>query len=184
MLVMADFKKTYIQQIRFDGMTYTKGSTVELYDRFKVVCSDFPFVLFPKRKDMPTREWTGEHGTDIYVPDEIPLKEYDVDATFLFYQRRGAGVTDETIRESIKSFIGFLYGRVKGAAGDSVQSGRLAVYNEHTGIGRKDIVVAEVSNEIFFSTNYDDDVVAEFRVRFTVFDPVTDVTVTNGNISF
>ena len=60
---------------------------------------------------------------------------------------------------------------------------RVNVYNEHTGIGRKDVVVAEVDNEIYYLTESDPDAVAKFKVKFTVYDPVTDVTPSTRTVS-
>ena len=46
---------TYVQQISFDGTTYTKGSVVDLLSKFKIVSQEFPFRKNPKPKDLPTR---------------------------------------------------------------------------------------------------------------------------------
>ena len=32
--------KTYIQQIKFDGITYTKGSVVDILSTYKVMCQE------------------------------------------------------------------------------------------------------------------------------------------------
>ena len=84
--------------------------------------------------------------------------------------------TEETMRTDLNNFIDFLYGRIKGDSNDTVRSCRLAIYNEHTGIGRKDIVISDVENEIFYLTDSDSDAVAKFKITFTVYDPTTDVT--------
>ena len=49
-------------------------------------------------------------------------------------------------------------------------------------MGRKDVVVSEVDNELFYCSEYDKDAVAKFKVKFTVYDPTTELTmsVTNG----
>ena len=163
--------KTYIQQLHFNGITYTQGSVVELLNKFKVVAMDFPFKKNPKPKDLPTRDWAGSDGLDVYVPDQIPMNSYDIDVTFLYVG------TDGTIRTDLINFIDFLYGRSKADSNDTVQSGRLAVYNEYTGIGRKDVVVSEIDNEVFDADASDPDAVAKFKVKFTVYDPTTDVSV-------
>lgn len=175
---MANPYKLYIQQIEFDGSTYTKGKPIDTLEKFNVVCEECPFVLFPERKDLPTRDWADQHGLDAYIPSVLPIKEYDLDVKFLYKRTRdGSNVTDDTVRTEIKNFIKFLYGRVgSGVTGDTVMNPRLAIYSEDTGIGRKDVVISKVGNKIFFHTDYDDDVVADFEVKFTVMDPVTDVT--------
>ena len=129
---------TYIQQIKFNGKNYSKGSVVDLKESFKIICQDFPFKKNPKSKDLPSRDWYDEDGLDVYIPDTLPIKHYDFDVVFLYVG------TKENIRADISKFIDFIYGRIKGNNGDSVKSSRLAVYNEYVGMGRKDIVVSEV----------------------------------------
>lgn len=163
---------TYVQQLSFDGTNYTKGNVVDLLTTYKIICQEFPFTKNPKPKDLPTRDWAGEDGLDVYIPKELPVKHYDMEVVFLYVG------TEETIRTDLTNFIDYLYGRNDGAVGS-----RLAIYNEHTGIGRKDVVVAEVDNEIYYLTESDPDAVAKFKVKFTVYDPVTDVTPSTRTIS-
>lgn len=165
---------TYVQQISFNGTTYTQGSVVDLLSAFKIICQEFPFKKNPKPKDLPTRDWAGEDGLDVYIPEQLPIKHYDMEVTFLYVG------TEQTIRTDLNNFIDFLYGRVKGNNADTVQSGFLAIYNEHTGMGRKNIVVNEVENEIFYLTDSDTDAIAKFKIKFTVYDPTTEVTPTYG----
>lgn len=165
---------TYVQQLKYNGTTYTSGSVVDLLDKFNIICQDFPFKKFPETKDLPERDWPDEDGADVYIPDTIPMKAYTMDVDFLYVG------THQNIMTDISDFIGFLCGRVKGSSGDSVQSGRLAIYNEHTGIGRKDVYVTKVDNELFYDSDADPDAVAKFKVTFKVCDPVTDVSPTTS----
>lgn len=166
--------KTYIQQLSYDGTTYTKGSVVDLLKTYKIICQDFPFKKNPKPKDLPTRDWAGADGLDVYVPDDIPMKSYDIDVTFLYVG------TKADIRTDISNFIDFLYGRIKADNSDTVKSGRLAIYNEYVGMGRKDVVVSDIDNELLYCYDTDPDAVAKFKVKFTVYDPTTAVTPTTG----
>lgn len=165
---------TYIQQISFDGSTYSKGSVVDLLKTFNIICLEFPFSKNPKTKDLPTRDWAGEDGLDVYVPEKLPMKHYDIEVFFLYVG------TKSNIRTDISNFIDFIYGRAKADVNDTVKSGRLAVYNEYVGMGRKDIVVAELSNELFHCSESDPDAVAKIKVKFTVYDPTTEVTPATG----
>ena len=158
---------TYMQQLSFNGSTYTKGSVVDLLATYHIVAQEFPFKKNPKAKDLPTRDWAGADGLDVYVPTTLPVKEYEIEVTFLY---KGA---ESGIRSDLSNFIDYLYGRNSGAVGS-----RLAVYNEYTGIGRKDVVVSEVEDEIFYITSSDPDAVAKFKVKFMVYDPTTNVTPT------
>lgn len=159
--------RTYIQQLSFNGIEYTKGAVVDLLEDFNIIAEDFPFKRFPKSKDIPTRDWAGEDGLDVYIPKELPAKEYEIDVTFLYKGEEG------TIREDLSNFIDFLYGRNNNAVGS-----RLAIYNEHVGMGRKDVKVSEIEDDIFYLTDYDPDTMARFKVKFTVYDPTTEVTPT------
>ena len=58
---------TYIQQLDFNGTTYTKGGVVDLLETYKIICQEFPFNKNPKPKELPTRDWAGEDGVDVYV---------------------------------------------------------------------------------------------------------------------
>ena len=168
--------KTYIQQLSYDGTDYTKGSVVDLLTAYKIICQDFPFKKNPKPKDLPTRDWAGEDGLDVYVPDKIPMKSYDIDVTFLYVG------TEQSIRTDISNFLDFICGRIKADNSDTVKSGRLAIYNEYVGMGRKDVVVNEIDNEIYYVTDCDPDAVAKFKVKFTVYDPTTDVTASTTTV--
>lgn len=173
---MATIYKAYIQQLRFDGRAYTKGSVVDILADYNVAVMEFPFKKNPKVKSLPSRDWAGTDGLDVYVPDGgLPLNSYDLEVTFIYVG------TEETIRGDLSGFIDFICGRKKGANSDSVQSGRLAIYDEHVGMGRKDVTVSEVDNELFYCSDFDRDAVAKFKVKFTVFDPATDVSLSKTN---
>ena len=157
---------TYIQQLSFDGTTYTKGAFLDLYRDYHIVAQDFPFAKNPESKDLAYRDWAGEDGLDVYIPTSLPVKEYPIEVTFLY---KG---NDSSMRSDITGFIDFLYGRNVGAIGS-----RLAIYNEHVGMGRKDIVVSNVSNELFYLSEFDPDAIAAFKIKFNVYDPTSEVGV-------
>ena len=169
--------KTYVQQLGFDGETYTKGTVVDLLEKFNIACQDFPYKRNPESKDLPTRDWAGEDGLDVYIPEGgLPEKSYDIDVELLYVG------TEETMRSDLIAFIDFIKGRSKGANADTVQSGRLAVYDEHVQMGRKDLVVDKIDNELYYRSEFDNDKVARFNVKFKVYDPTTEVSlVKNGN---
>ena len=77
------------------------------------------------------------------------------------------------------AFVDFLRGMNAGAVGST-----LAIYNEYVGFGRKDVVVSEIGSTLFYTSGDVIDALAQFKVKFTVYDPVTDVTLskttTNG----
>lgn len=169
--------KTYVQQLGFDGETYTKGSVVDLLNKFNIACQEFPYKRNPKSKDLPTRDWAGEDGLDVYIPEGgLPTKSYDIDVEFIYVG------TEESMREDLAAFIDFITGRAKADPRNEVQSGRLAIYDEHVQMGRKDVVVSEIDNELYYRSDFDNDKVARFKVKFNVYDPTTEVTLSkNGD---
>ena len=164
--------KTYVQQLRFDGTSYQRGEVIELYEAYHIICPDFPFELMQKPKALPTRDWHDEDGLDVFVPAIRRVESYDINVPF-FYKG-----TKSNIRTDIGNFIKFMCGRNVDAVGS-----RLAVYNEHTGIGRKDVVVKEIKNEIFYKENFDEDAVARFAITFSVYDPITDVSLSVATVN-
>ncbi len=158
-------KKTYIQQLSYDGLTYTKGVVVDLLEKFNVGCEIFPFKVLPEAKELPKRDFPGEDGVEVYIPDKIPMKAYEIEVVFIY---KG---TEATMQEDLNNFIKFLYGRNSNATG-----GRLAIFDEHVKIGRKDVRCLKVSNDFFYDEDWDDDKLAGFKVTFEVDDPVTEVT--------
>jgi len=156
--------RLYIQQLYFDGVSYTKGEVVDLLEAFNIGCSKFPFMKNPESKELPTRDWPGEDGRDVYIPKKIPIKEYDIEVDFIY---KGS---EDNISRDITAFVNFLYGRNNKAVG-----GRLAIYDDYLKMGRKDVRVLSVSNDVYSCSNDDPDAIATFKVKFSVEDPVTDV---------
>ena len=124
---------TYVQQLSFDGLTYTKGSVVDLLKSFNIISQDFPFVKHPEPKELPSRDWYGEDGLDVYVPDQLPIKNYEIEVVFLYTRNLSMNSGEEDIagespvekrdrlmRRDISNFLDFLYGRSKGSVNDTV----------------------------------------------------------------
>lgn len=162
--------KLYMQQIMFDGATYTKGAVVDILSEWKVGVMRFPFMRYPGAKDVATLDWKGEDGIESYTPaGGLPLKDYDVDVTFLYSGNKSA------ISADLRGFIDYLYGRGSVGLVDGVGSGRFAIYDEHISDGRKDVRVVSVSNDLYWNEDCDDETIATFTVKFHVDDPSTDV---------
>ena len=74
------------------------------------------------------------------------------------------------MRANLVSFLKFLTGRNQGG------SGRLAIYDEYTEMGRKDVYVSNISNNAFYREDeFGNEAICEFSVKFRVCDPVTEV---------
>lgn len=163
----------YIQQTSFDGEDYTKGSVVDTYLSFGAVCKSFDEQVMPEAKSLVTRNWVGEDGVEVYVPDVVRMKEFDINAEFIITGNES--LTDDAATQDAqsrrKAFIKFLYGRNTGSIG-----GRLAIYDEHSGIGYKDVVCSKVTPDTAERQFGGNGAVYVLKVVFKVCDPVTDVT--------
>ena len=162
------YKKFLIQQQTFDGSAYTNvGDAVDTYAKWKVVCQECPFKHLPETKELPKRDWNDENGDDVYIPsDGLKFKAYDMEVKFLYVGKESDMPSD------ITGFIVFICG--KNANGSPL----LAIYDEYTKNGRQNVIVESVDNELYFYNDISADAIAEFKVKFRVNDPVTDITLT------
>ena len=132
----------------------------DLLTEWKMVCTDFPFELYPGTKDLPKRDWADEDGEDTFIPDVLPLKAYDLEAGICYTGEMA------TAYDNVVSFLGYLIGEYGNGA-------TLKVYNPHTNIGRQDLYFLGASDYDFHSTKDGDTVT--FKVKFRVTDPKTEV---------
>ena len=186
-----DYKKLLILQQTFNGNAYTNvGVTIDTQEQFGVVCQEFPFKYLPESKELPKRDWYDEDGEDVYVPkDGLRLAAYDLEVKFLYVG------SESRMSANIKDFIDFICGRINYTSNSNkvtvnvTQNVMLCVYDEYTKTGRQGMYVKEISNELFAyddrnggyvkqgkKTVYVGDVVAVFKVKFRVTDPVTNIT--------
>lgn len=161
-----EYKKLIIQQQTCNGDTYANvGNAIDTQAAYHMVCEDFPFNYLPETKDLAKRDWYDENGEDVYIPqDGLKFKAYDLDVTFLYVG------TQENMQNEITGFISFITGRNTGG------SPLLAVYDEYTKIGRRGIFVSKIDNSLFTYDDINEHVIARFKVKFRVTDPVTPIT--------
>lgn len=166
---MVNYKKFLIQQQTYNGASYVNvGYVIDTQMSFNVVCQEFPFKYLPETKDLASRNWYDEHGSDTYIPEDgLKFKEYDIEAKFLYVGSK------ENVFSDINAFIEFLYGRNVGG------SPLLAIYDEYTKTGRRGVVVVSVDNDIFFYNDTSIDAIAQFKVKFKITDPVTNIVLSN-----
>jgi len=159
-------KKLYIQQISYDGSSYTKGRIINTAD-YNIGISSIPFKYLPDFKECTKRDWGGIHGVDVYVPKERKLKEYTTEIEFVY---RG---THENARAEIREFLDFF--RHKASDG-TIKEARFAMYDECTKIGRKDVICNTNFNnvDVFVVDDNNADAVIKFKLKFDVCDPNTD----------
>lgn len=170
--------RLYIQQLIYDGTTYVQGSVIDVLSQWNVGVTEFPFVIFPESKDVASRDWKGTDGVESYIPTgPLPVKDYDLEVKFLY------SGTKESIKNDLSGFINFLYGRGSVGQVANVGCGRLAIYDEHVAIGRKDVRVVSISPDLYWNEDCDDETIATFTIKFHVDDPITDVSlVKTGNV--
>lgn len=130
----------------------------DLLTEWKMVCTDFPFELYPETKELPKRDWMDEDGEDTFIPDVLPLKAYDLEAGICYTGEMA------TAYNKIVSFLNYLIGEDGNGA-------TLKVYNPHTNIGRQKLYFLGASDYDFHSTENGD--VVSFKVKFRVTDPKT-----------
>lgn len=135
----------------------SEGAKVkDLLTDWGMVCTDFPFDLYPETKDLPKRDWADEDGEDTFIPDVLPLKAYDLEAGICYKGEM------KSAYDKISSFLNYLIGEDGNGA-------TLKIHNIHTGIGRQRIYFIGASDYDFHSESGGD--VVTFKVKFRVTDP-------------
>lgn len=132
----------------------------DLFTDWKMVCTDFPFNLYPETKDLPKRDWADEDGEDTFIPEVLPVKAYDLEAGICYKGEMG------TAYDKLSSFLSYLTGLDGNGA-------TLKVYNPHTRIGRRDLYFLGAGGYEFHSTENGD--VVTFKVKFRATDPRTEI---------
>lgn len=166
---MTIYKKFLIKQQTYTGSNYVNvGSAIDTQTKFRVVCQEFPFKYLPDVKELPKRDWNDESGEDVYMPtDGVKFKPYDLEATFVYVG------TASTIKDDLRKFIDFIYGRIDANGNAQSRGIMLAIYDEYTETGRQGVYVLNVDNTLYWNVDYDTDAIATFKVKFRVTDPVT-----------
>lgn len=178
---MASYKKFLVQQQTYNGTTYTNvGDVIDTKTSFGVVCQTFPFKHLPEPKALANREWLDEDGDDVYVPaDGMKFKAYDVEATFLYVG------SEQNMASDLKKFIDFIYGRINIVSGAVVRENAtknvmIKIYDEYTKTGRRGVYVISHDNSLYLFDDVSADAIAQFKVKFHVCDPVTEINYQNG----
>ena len=162
--------RLYILQAYYDGMTYSKDNLIDTYAAFNVLCSEIPFKIYPDAKDVVAKNWRGLHGADAYIPAVNKIKDYDIEVDFLY------SGTHANMRNDLDSFAKYINGML-GNSPQPALSARLAIYDEYTQTGRKDVRAVNIEFKEYWDTpDFDTECIAAFKVKFHVYDPVTEVT--------
>lgn len=123
---------------------------------WNIYTQSIPFQIIPDIKDYATNDWADEDGEEVYIPTRPVYKAYDLTVKFVF-------VGDEyTDANSISDFFDF------------IRFGKLAIYDEYTKIGRKDVYYKSYSPTSFYRRDGENDIV-EFSITFRICDPITNI---------
>lgn len=152
---MAKLYSIYFQKEKENALVYDTKS------QWGIVCKEFPFVLFDKTKELPSKSWPDEDGEDVFFPESLSIEAYDIEVEFAY---KGDMWTSN---EKIISFINYLTGK-------SDKGTSLKVYDAFTRIGRRGLYVKSVGNNMFVRREDEGDVIV-FNVEFRVTDPDTEI---------
>lgn len=129
-------------------------------DKWGIGCCDFPFVLDGGSKDLAARDWPGESGEDVFIPDVLPLKPYDLEVKMVY-----VGPLSKSY-DNIVAFRDYL-------TGDDGLGASISIYNSHTHIGRRGCHWLDMSNPVF--SKEEDEEVLQFALKIRVSDPKTKI---------
>ena len=161
---MEKWQNFYIQRMGED----TESDPYPVYESVSdlgIWCKDIPFKLFEKVKTPAVRTWADEHGDDEYIPSTgLYLESYTMQVEFGCKKTS----TVDNVRLMVGQFLSYLR-----------SSGMLKIYSSYTRIGRQDVRLSSVGNEVTWKTSSRVDGGTEefaiFTVEFKVNDPVSDV---------
>lgn len=152
----------------------TEGAPLkDIENDFNMVCLSFPFRHSGERKETAFNDWKDEDGEDVYTSCRSYRSAYDIEAEF-GYKGDKAGVY-----AAIRSFLDYLDGMTDGC-------GFMKIYQSHTGIGRRDVYLKEISGEELTVTpvhGKGNEGILTFRLTFRVCDPVTEIIYAGGKLT-
>ena len=172
---MADWRNFYLQKM---GMTSGNPYPLkESVSSWGVWCSEIPFVIYGKTKDIAKRTWPDEHGDDEYIPSGgACLEAYTMKVKFGCKKMNTmadgntsiSAVSD--VRKNVGKFLEYLR-----------SSGMMMMYSSHTRIGRQYVRLQDVSENAKWKSK-DGQEFLVFEVTFKVNDPMTDVKIVNNHL--
>lgn len=126
-------------------------------ERFGLYIKHSPFTLRPKPKNIISQTWKDQNGDDEYIPSVITHEPYEMELEFVYYRNDGMA------NVNIQTFI------------DTIEGKWLKIYDSYTQIGRQAIRMIECDEDPTFKRRGLNDF-AQFKIKFKVNDPDTDVS--------
>lgn len=154
--------------ILFQKETETEAN--DSLEKWGIACCEFPFQLDGGSKELAARDWPDEDGEDVFFPDKLRLKAYDLEVKLIY-----VGPLTKSA-DNILAFREYL-------TGEDGMGIEMRIYNSHTGIGRKGCYWLEMG-DMTFNKESDEEVI-QFPVKIRVTDPKTKIVAqfsTDGKI--
>lgn len=137
-----------------------------------MVAKSNPYPVIPTPKEVYKNEWLDEDGDDEY---NAQMFYESIEFEVVFYVKAystSTSTAEEVLRKQIDTFF------------SKIMRGEFKVYDSYTGIGRKKVRFAGVSEEEFKKrlVAHDDWARAIFTAKFKANDPITRMTIKDGKI--
>ena len=170
-------------------LLFQKGSgrVVDSFSKWGIVCCKVPFSVGGKTKEPAKRNWLDEHGDDAYLPKKLMFESSEVEFT-LAYKGQELATNPFNLSLAVTQIDAFK----KWLTGNDTQNGsgsELKIYSPYSALGRQKCYLMEISNEEPYlmtkqqGGNLYNENVVEFKVKFKVTDPVTNITLTESSSS-
>lgn len=128
-----------------------------------------PFPILPNPKEPYKNEWLDEDGDDEYN-EQMYYEAFEFDVTF--YVKVKGSDAEKTLISQIEDFF------------SKIRNGEFKIYDSYTGLGRQKVRYAGFNEESYKRGKIvkSDWARAIFSVTFKVNDPVTRITIINGQL--
>lgn len=153
---MAKYYNIYIQK------EAESSPVVDIINDFDMQCASIPFIIANETKKLTERDWAGEDGKDVYIPNQLPVSAYSMNIKLCCKGEKFSA------NAKIKNLVDYLLGR----DGDGVY---MKVYCDYTKIGRKHVRFTKLSDRAELVRNDSDGDILVFQIEVSVDDPVTDI---------
>lgn len=148
---MGSYKPLLIQKL-------TSGASIVNTVDYNIYVKSIPFRPVPDLKEPYIKDLPDQNGNQVCYPDTPVYKAYDLECAFVYI---GDSLTAAPM---IKLFVRYL-----------VEGGMFKMYDEYENIGRTNINYKSYTPDKFYGGDSD---TVEFKITFTVNDPMTDIVIT------
>lgn len=135
---------------------------VNIIDDFDLQCADIPFKRIGDPKALTERDWVGEDGKDVYIPEKLAISNYTMKIKLCCKGEKYSA------NEKIKKLHDYLIGN----DGNGVY---IKLYCDYTKEGRQHMRFSKIPDDATLVRNDDDGDILVFSVEMTVDDPTTEI---------